>query len=164
MAEVCFLDYNDVCRTNLNCLWWFLLLFFGIKVDLPERPIPPEMVIFYITQDTQRHPLLPEIKTGLFFQHLGSILVVSLFFPDLLMRELIGLLISQGGFRVTGKIATQCSLEDPLSGELTVEASSVPITSIDVHLLRVESIIVGERIVTETSLIQSTQVYLLEPL
>ncbi|XP_010461674.1 PREDICTED: Down syndrome critical region protein 3 homolog [Camelina sativa] len=98
----------------------------GSRVDLPERPIPPEMVIFYITQDTQRHPLLPEIKTG--------------------------------GFRVTGKLATQCSLQDPLSGELTVEASSVPITSIDIHLLRVESIIVGERIVTETSLIQSTQI------
>lgn len=74
------------------------------------------------------------------------------------MRELTGLLISLGGFRVTGKLATQCSLQDPLSGELTVEASSVPITSIDIHLLRVESIIVGERIVTETSLIQSTQV------
>nr|VDC65106.1 unnamed protein product [Brassica rapa] len=96
------------------------------RVDLPERPLPPEMVIFYITQDTQRHPLLPEIKSG--------------------------------GFRVTGKLATQCSLQDPLSGELTVEASSVPITSIDIHLLRVESIIVGERIVTETSLIQSTQI------
>ncbi|AEE32314.1 Vacuolar protein sorting-associated protein 26 [Arabidopsis thaliana] len=96
------------------------------RVDLPERPIPPEIVIFYITQDTQRHPLLPDIKTG--------------------------------GFRVTGKLATQCSLQDPLSGELTVEASSVPITSIDIHLLRVESIIVGERIVTETSLIQSTQI------
>lgn len=38
---------------------------FLVKVDLPERPLPPEMVIFYITQDTQRHPLLPEIKTGL---------------------------------------------------------------------------------------------------
>ncbi|CAD5314959.1 unnamed protein product [Arabidopsis thaliana] len=69
------------------------------RVDLPERPIPPEIVIFYITQDTQRHPLLPDIKTG--------------------------------GFRVTGKLATQCSLQDPLS---------------------------GERIVTETSLIQSTQI------
>lgn len=67
-------------------------------------------------------------------------------------------MISTGGFRVTGKLATQCSLQDPLGGELTVEASSVPITSIDIHLLRVESIIVGERIVTETSLIQSTQV------
>lgn len=62
-----------------------------------------------------------------------------------------------GGFKVSGKIATQCSLTDPLCGELTVEASSLPIQSIDVHLLRVESILVGERIVTETSLIQTTQ-------
>ncbi|XP_010549062.1 PREDICTED: Down syndrome critical region protein 3 homolog isoform X2 [Tarenaya hassleriana] len=96
------------------------------KVNLPEPLLSPEMVIFYITQDTQRHPLLTELKTG--------------------------------GFRVTGKMSTQRSLQDPLSGELTVEASSIPITSIDIHLLRVESILVGERIVTETSLIQSTEI------
>ncbi|KAA8541359.1 hypothetical protein F0562_025322 [Nyssa sinensis] len=96
------------------------------KANLPEQPVPPEMVIFYITQDTQRHPLLPELKSG--------------------------------GFRVTGKISTQCSLLDPISGELTVEASAVPIQSIDIHLLRVESIMVGEKIVTENSLIQTTQI------
>ncbi|KAL5748768.1 hypothetical protein ACOSP7_025808 [Xanthoceras sorbifolium] len=96
------------------------------KADLPERPISPEMVIFYITQDTQRHPLLPELKTG--------------------------------GFRVTGKMSTHCSLLDPISGELTVEASAVPIRSIDIHLLRVELVLHGEKIVTETSLIQTTQV------
>ncbi|KAL5544936.1 hypothetical protein UlMin_008720 [Ulmus minor] len=96
------------------------------KGDLPERPISPEMVIFYITQDTQRHPLLPELKSG--------------------------------GFRVTGRVATQCSLSDAISGELTVEASAVPICSIDIHLLRVESILLGERIITETSLIQTTQI------
>lgn len=62
-----------------------------------------------------------------------------------------------GGFRVTGKICTQCSLSEPISGELTVEASAVPILSIDIHLLRVESILVGERIITETSLVQTTQ-------
>lgn len=59
---------------------------------------------------------------------------------------------------MTGKVSTQCSLVEPLTGELTVEASSVPIQSIDLHLLRVESILLGERIVTETSLIQTTQV------
>uniref|UniRef100_A0A5B6YIP9 Vacuolar protein sorting-associated protein 26C n=2 Tax=Davidia involucrata TaxID=16924 RepID=A0A5B6YIP9_DAVIN len=96
------------------------------KANLLEQPVSPEMVIFYITQDTQRHSLLPELKSG--------------------------------GFRVTGKICTQCSLSDPISGELTVEASAVPIQSIDIHLLRVESIIVGEKIVTETSLIQTTQI------
>ncbi|KAK4567494.1 hypothetical protein RGQ29_003324 [Quercus rubra] len=95
------------------------------KDDLLERPVSPEMVIFYITQDTQRHPLLLELKSG--------------------------------GFRVTGKMSTQCSLSDPITGELTVEASAVPIYSIDIHLLRVESILLGEKIVTEASLIQSTQ-------
>ncbi|KAK8470445.1 hypothetical protein PHAVU_004G149400 [Phaseolus vulgaris] len=96
------------------------------KADLLQRPLSPEMVIFYITQDTQRHPLLPEIKSG--------------------------------GFRVTGKISTQCSLSGPISGELTVEASAVPIQSIDIQLFRVESILLGEKIVTETSLIQTTQI------
>ncbi|XP_027358093.1 Down syndrome critical region protein 3 homolog isoform X2 [Abrus precatorius] len=96
------------------------------KADLLQRPIPPEMVIFYITQDTQRHPLLPELKSG--------------------------------GFRVTGKVCTQCSLSCPINGELTVEASAVPIQSIDLQLFRVESILLGERIVTETSLIQTTQI------
>ncbi|KAJ8753661.1 hypothetical protein K2173_026337 [Erythroxylum novogranatense] len=96
------------------------------EADLLERPISPEMVVFYITQDTQRHPLLPELKSG--------------------------------GFRVTGRISTQCSLSDPITGELTVEASAVPISSIDIHLLRVESILLGDRIVTETSLIQTTQI------
>ncbi|XP_050220528.1 uncharacterized protein LOC126670751 [Mercurialis annua] len=96
------------------------------KVDLPERPVSPEMAIFYITQDTQRHPLLPELKSG--------------------------------GFRVTGRVSTQCSLLDTISGELTVERSAVSISSIDIHLLRVESILHGDKIVTETSLIQTTQI------
>ncbi|KAK6119619.1 hypothetical protein DH2020_046642 [Rehmannia glutinosa] len=65
------------------------------KDNLPQKPVSPEMVIFYITQDTQRHALLPQLKSG--------------------------------GFRVTGKICTQCSLSDPIGGELTVEASTVPI-------------------------------------
>ncbi|XP_068305752.1 uncharacterized protein [Pyrus communis] len=96
------------------------------KADLLERPVSPEMVIFYLTQDTQRHPLLPELRSG--------------------------------GFRVIGKMSTQCSLSDPIVGELTVEASAVPISSIDLHLLRVESILLGERIVTEQSLVQTTQI------
>ncbi|KAG5522514.1 hypothetical protein RHGRI_034620 [Rhododendron griersonianum] len=100
-----------------------------IPPNLPDQEISPEMVLFYITQDTQRHPLLPELKSG--------------------------------GFRVTGKICTQCSLSDPISGELTVEASAVPILSIDIHLLRVESTLLGERIITETSLIQTTQAILI---
>ncbi|EOY21310.1 Vacuolar protein sorting-associated protein 26 isoform 1 [Theobroma cacao] len=96
------------------------------RADLLDQPIPPEIVIFYITQDTQRHPILPELKSG--------------------------------GFRIIGRISTQRSMLEPLSGELTVEASAIPICSIDIHLLRVESILLGEKIVTETSLIQTTQV------
>ncbi|KAI3517886.1 hypothetical protein L1887_17107 [Cichorium endivia] len=92
----------------------------------PEKPVSPEMVFFYITQDTQRHSLLPELKSG--------------------------------GFKVSGRICTQCHVADPLVGEVTVEASAVPIYSIDIHLLRVESIMVGEKIATETSIVQTTQI------
>lgn len=69
-----------------------------------------------------------------------------------------------GGFKVSGRICTQCLVSDPLVGELTVEASAVPIYSIEIHLLRVESIMVGEKIATETSIVQTTQAhnYLLE--
>lgn len=95
-------------------------------VSVPEKPISPEMVFFYITQDTQRHALLPELKSG--------------------------------GFKVSGRICTQCLVSDPLVGELTVEASAVPIYSIEIHLLRVESIMVGEKIATETSVVQTTQI------
>ncbi|KAL4324328.1 hypothetical protein GQ457_11G028830 [Hibiscus cannabinus] len=96
------------------------------KADLLNQPVSPEMVIFYITQDTQRHPILPELKSG--------------------------------GFRITGRISTQCPMLEPLGGELTVEASALPICSIDIHLLRVESVLLGEKIITETSLIQTTQI------
>lgn len=41
----------------LFCVW-------KISGDLLHKPISPETVIFYITQDTQRHPLLPELKSG----------------------------------------------------------------------------------------------------
>lgn len=43
----------------------YLFYIYVFVADLLEGPIPPEMVIFYITQDTQRHPLLPELKSGL---------------------------------------------------------------------------------------------------
>ena len=45
--------------------------------DLLERPVSPEMVIFYITQDTQRHPLLLELKSGV-------LLITFLCYPFLL--------------------------------------------------------------------------------
>nr|XP_010926490.1 Down syndrome critical region protein 3 homolog isoform X4 [Elaeis guineensis] len=96
------------------------------KASLAGPPVSPELVRFYITQDTQKHQLLPELLTG--------------------------------GFRITGKISTECSLTDPVSGELVVEASAVPIRSIDIQLLRIESILAGERIIADTSVIQTTQI------
>lgn len=96
-------------------------------VSFPEKPVSPEMVFFYITQDTQRHSLLPELKSG-------------------------------GGFKVSGRICTQCFVSDPLVGEITVEASALLIYSIDIHLLRVESIMVGDKIAKETSTVQTTQI------
>ena len=154
-----------------------------------DQPISPEMVIFYITQDTQRHPILPELKSGfcyfpcscssiLYFksclsreclicysyfletldgvelqQHCIWILIIVLHYPP--ADKMFGWI---GGFRITGRISTQCSMLEPLSGELTVEASALPICSIDIHLLRVESVLFGGKIITETSLIQTTQV------
>ncbi|XP_074565923.1 uncharacterized protein LOC141822374 isoform X2 [Curcuma longa] len=96
------------------------------KVNLLSSPPPPEFARFYITQDTQKHQLLPELLTG--------------------------------HFKITGKILTQCSLKDPITGDLTVETSAVPIESIDIQLRRVESILVGEKIITDTSVIQTTQI------
>ncbi|XP_064935409.1 uncharacterized protein LOC135585615 isoform X1 [Musa acuminata AAA Group] len=96
------------------------------RANLITSPQLLEFVSFYITQDTQKHQLLPELLTGC--------------------------------FRVTGKILTQCSLKDPITGDLTVEASAVPIDSVDIQLLRVESILSGERFVTDTSVIQTTQI------
>ncbi|GJS94753.1 Down syndrome critical region protein 3 homolog isoform X1 [Tanacetum coccineum] len=63
-----------------------------------------------------------------------------------------------GGFKVSGRICIQCLVSDPLVGDLTVEASAVPVYSIEIHLLRVESIMVGEKIATETSIVQTTQI------
>lgn len=44
---------------------FFLAVALIFSADLLERSVSSEMAIFYITQDTQRHPLLPELKSGL---------------------------------------------------------------------------------------------------
>ncbi|KAI8030428.1 Vacuolar protein sorting-associated protein 26C [Camellia lanceoleosa] len=33
------------------------------KASLPDQPVSPELVIFYITQDTQGHSLLPKLRS-----------------------------------------------------------------------------------------------------
>ena len=59
----------------------FLLVVLMFSADLLERPVSPEMVIFYITQDTQRHPLLLELKSGvLLITNYHSLLSLSLCF------------------------------------------------------------------------------------
>lgn len=97
------------------------------KGKIPQSPkIQNESVCFYITQDTQKHPLLPSIQSG--------------------------------GFRVTGRVTTQCYLTDPIVGEIIVESSPVPIHSIDISLLRIESIALNDRMTSETTEVQITQV------
>ncbi|MBA0703748.1 hypothetical protein Golax_016051, partial [Gossypium laxum] len=98
-------------------------------------------------QDTQRHPILPELKSGFCYFPCSCSSIIQNLKQGMF-----------GGFRITGRISTQCSMLEPLSGELTVEASVLPICSIDIHLLRVESVLLGEKIITETSLIQTTQI------
>eukprot|EP00249_Psilotum_nudum_P013576 c24405_g1_i1 orf=357-1124(-) len=95
-----------------------------------SRTLAPstETICFYITQDTQKHPLIPSIRSG--------------------------------GFRVTGRVCALCPLTEPITGEVTVEASAVPISSIDIQLLRVESIDLGGRMASEVTEVQITQIFL----
>ena len=65
--------------------------------DLLERPVSPEMVIFYITQDTQRHPLLLELKSGV-------LLITFLCYPFLLFFFFFGPLT----FEVLISIYVEC--------------------------------------------------------
>ncbi|KAI8019900.1 hypothetical protein LOK49_LG04G00439 [Camellia lanceoleosa] len=47
------------------------------KASLPNQPVSLELVIFYITQDTQRHSLLHELRYDIYFQN-------SLLYPSML--------------------------------------------------------------------------------
>lgn len=93
---------------------------------IPHPPTQADSVYFYITQDTQKHSLLPSIRSG--------------------------------GFRVTGRVMTRCSLMEPVVGEIIVEHSAVSIRSIDLNLLRIESIVLNDRMASETTEVQATQV------
>ncbi|XP_057851841.1 uncharacterized protein LOC131062010 isoform X2 [Cryptomeria japonica] len=120
-----YLITTDVVRGYLHNTLSATLEFI-IERHLFNTPVSPESVSFYITQDTQKHQLLPALRSG--------------------------------GFRVTGNICTQCSLAEPVTGEIVVETSALPIYSIDIMLLRVESIIIGEKFALQTTEIQTTQV------
>lgn len=58
----------------LTRIYEIKISFCSVPADFLERPLSSEMVIFYITQDTQRHPLLPELRSGIF------IIIVAFFF------------------------------------------------------------------------------------
>ncbi|XP_024363024.1 uncharacterized protein [Physcomitrium patens] len=73
-------------------------------------------------------------------------------------KHVIAPALRSGGFKITGRVVTQCPLSEYVMGELTVEHSAIPISSIDLQLLRVESIVAGDRMATEASEIQRTQV------
>lgn len=75
-----------------------------------------------------------------------------------MLQTIEGCLLIAGGFRISGKVATQCLLSETVTGDLTVDSSGVPILSIDIQLLRIESIAAGDRMATEKTDIQTTQV------
>eukprot|EP00250_Pteridium_aquilinum_P012219 c20579_g1_i2 orf=119-1066(+) len=93
---------------------------------VPRPSSQADSVHFYITQDTQKHSLLPSIRSG--------------------------------GFRVTGRVLTRCNLMEPILGEILVEHSAVPIRSIDLNVLRIETIVLNDRAASETTEVQATQV------
>eukprot|EP00271_Cylindrocystis_brebissonii_P008096 TRINITY_DN22124_c0_g2_i1.p1 TRINITY_DN22124_c0_g2~~TRINITY_DN22124_c0_g2_i1.p1 ORF type:complete len:324 (+),score=83.71 TRINITY_DN22124_c0_g2_i1:240-1211(+) len=62
-----------------------------------------------------------------------------------------------GSFRVSGCLATRCCVTAPLVGEVVVEAAALPIRSVEVKLLRVETE-GGERRSREVTEIQTTQI------
>jgi len=62
-------------------------------------------------------------------------------------------------FRITGHLdQLVCPVDQPLTGEILVEESEVPLRSIDLQLIRIESIKYSEGLAREATEIQSTQV------
>eukprot|EP00897_Mesotaenium_endlicherianum_P008324 jgi/Mesen1/751/ME000110S_11021 len=82
--------------------------------------------------------------------------------PESQKHALAPSLRAAGRFRVTGRLPSVCSVTLPLVGEVTVESAGVPIRSIEVQLLRAESILAtagaGGRALRDVSEIQSTQI------
>jgi hypothetical protein len=62
-------------------------------------------------------------------------------------------------FQITGRLnRTVCNLTAPFTGELTVVESATPIKSIELQLVRVETIALGERTAKEATEIQNLQI------
>eukprot|EP00850_Spirogloea_muscicola_P019376 SM000189S04093 [mRNA] locus=s189:146699:149210:+ [translate_table: standard] len=73
-------------------------------------------------------------------------------------KHAIGSALRAGGFRISGALATTCSLSEPLVGSLTVEQSALAIKSLEVQLLRIESVAAGGQMVKEVTEVQCTQI------
>ncbi|GBG87199.1 hypothetical protein CBR_g44935 [Chara braunii] len=78
--------------------------------------------------------------------------------PDTHNHPLGPALRAAGGFRISGSLASICSVDEPLIGDLTVEKSSLPIKSIEVQLMRVESVPLHDKTLREVSAVQTTEV------
>ncbi|MCO5594416.1 hypothetical protein L7F22_048446 [Adiantum nelumboides] len=161
----------------------------GSRGKIPRLPCQSQFVYFYITQDTQKHSLLPSIRSGRLHASIDGI--KSLFLIEVSLGQFWGLktqgLTDQtqgfaimadrpddvteevsspqgrpthgvGGFRVTGRVLTHCCLTEPVVGEVTVEHAAVSIRSIDLTLLRIESITLNDRTASEMTEVQATQV------
>jgi hypothetical protein len=105
------------------------------------------IVEFMVEGNKEQIPRLPFEST-----------VVNFYITQDTQKHMIAPVLRSGGFKITGRVVTLCSLSEYVTGELTVEHSAVPVSSIDIQLLRVESVAAGDRMATETSEIQTTQV------
>ncbi|EQC29143.1 hypothetical protein SDRG_13016 [Saprolegnia diclina VS20] len=62
-------------------------------------------------------------------------------------------------FRISGRIhRTNCPVNMPFTGEITVEAASAPIKSVELQLIRVESVVHAEGIARDATEIQNVQI------
>ncbi|OQR93397.1 hypothetical protein ACHHYP_02586 [Achlya hypogyna] len=62
-------------------------------------------------------------------------------------------------FRITGRVhRTNCPVNMPFTGEVTVESASAPLKSIELQLIRVESVVHTEGIARDATEIQNVQI------
>ncbi|KAL0589355.1 hypothetical protein ABG067_002574 [Albugo candida] len=62
-------------------------------------------------------------------------------------------------FQITGHIhRTNCPVDLPLTGEVTIARTDVPVKSVEIQLIRVESIIYGDKTARDATEIQNIQI------
>lgn len=79
--------------------------------------------------------------------------------PDSLENVSQQVISSIPKFKITGKLhKSKCAINLPLTGEVTVESSEAPIRSIELQLVRVETVNAIDRTVKEATEIQNIQI------